>query len=91
MTKKAIIVISLVSEASEVSNSQIEREILKDTQIPWFREIEKVKVEWGESFMVKGKLREVQNMDLTEARFRIIVSMLQIDKCLAKRVKAYLE
>jgi len=41
--------------------------------------------------MVKGKLREVQNMDLTEARFRIIVSMLQIDKCLAKRVKAYLE
>jgi len=45
MTKKAIIVISLVSEASEVSNSQIEREILKDTQIPWFREIEKVKVE----------------------------------------------
>jgi hypothetical protein len=31
------------------------------------------------------------NADLTEARFRIVVAMLQTDKNLAKRLKAYLE
>lgn len=44
MPKKAIITVKLVSEASEVPNSQIEKEILKDAQIPWCREIVKVTV-----------------------------------------------
>jgi len=35
--------------------------------------------------VVKGKV------DLTEVRFRIVVAMLQTDKNLAKRLKAYLE
>lgn len=43
MPKKAIITVKLVSEASEVPNSKIEREI-KDSQIPWCREIVKVTV-----------------------------------------------
>ena len=44
MPKKAIITVKLVSEASEVPNSQIEKEILKDAQIPWCKEIKKVTV-----------------------------------------------
>lgn len=45
MVKKAYIVVDLVPEASQVSNSQIEREIKKEAQIPWSREIEKVSIE----------------------------------------------
>lgn len=45
MKKKAIITISLVEEASEEANSQIKKEILKDAQIPWCKEIEKVEVQ----------------------------------------------
>ena len=45
MQKKAIITIKLVPEASQVSNSQIEKEIKKEAQIPWCKEIEKVSIE----------------------------------------------
>lgn len=45
MRKKAIILIKLVPEASQVSKSQIEKEIKKEAQIPWCREIEKVSIE----------------------------------------------
>jgi hypothetical protein len=44
MNKKAIITVKLVEEASEVSNNQIKKEILKDAQIPWSKGIEKVEV-----------------------------------------------
>jgi hypothetical protein len=45
MPKKAIIIIELVIESSEVSDSQIEQEILAEAQIPWCAKIEKVTVE----------------------------------------------
>jgi hypothetical protein len=44
MSKKAIIVVNLVQEASEASHNQIESEILKDAQIPWCKEVIKVKI-----------------------------------------------
>jgi len=45
MQKKAIIIIKLVPEASQVSKGQIEKEIKSEAQIPWCRKIEKVSVE----------------------------------------------
>ena len=49
MTKKAVIVISLVEESAEKANEEIEKEILEElsrglSKIPWFRSIEKVTV-----------------------------------------------
>jgi translation elongation factor EF-1beta len=44
MTKKAIITISLVPQASEVSNSQLKEDIKKTLQCDWLAEIEGVKV-----------------------------------------------
>ena len=44
MNKKAIIVISLVSESIDVSNNQIKKEIQKEASIPWVKEIEKVTI-----------------------------------------------
>ena len=44
MPKKAIIILELVNESSETSNSQIEKEILADTQIPWCAKINKVEI-----------------------------------------------
>lgn len=44
MPKKAIIVVELVAESSGVSNSQIEQEILAESQIPWCDKINKVEV-----------------------------------------------
>lgn len=44
MTKKAIIVISLVSESKDVNNEQIEKEIRESLKCDWLAEIEKVKV-----------------------------------------------
>ena len=44
MTKKAIITVSLVPEASEVSNSQLREDIKKTLQCDWLAEIEGVKV-----------------------------------------------
>jgi uncharacterized protein (UPF0335 family) len=45
MQKKAIIMISLVPEASQASNSQIEEEIKNEAQIPWCQEIEEISIE----------------------------------------------
>jgi len=44
MPKKAIIIVELVAESSEVSNSQIENEILAESQIPWCAKINKVEI-----------------------------------------------
>ena len=44
MTKKAIITVKLVEEASEISNSQIEKEIRESLKCSWLAEIEKVAI-----------------------------------------------
>jgi hypothetical protein len=44
MPKKAIIILELVNESSEASNSQIENEILAEAQIPWCAKINKVEI-----------------------------------------------
>ena len=44
MTKKAIITVSLVPEASEVSNSQLREDIKRTLRCDWLAEIEGVKV-----------------------------------------------
>lgn len=44
MGKKAVITVKLVPEASGVPNSQIKKEILKDIQVPWSKEIVDVTV-----------------------------------------------
>jgi hypothetical protein len=49
MSKKALIAVSLVKESTEISNEEIEQEILKEIQkwnlaIPWVKEVLNVKV-----------------------------------------------
>jgi len=49
MSKKAVIVISLVDESREKSNKEIENEIFDELsnnppQIPWLKDVEEVKV-----------------------------------------------
>ena len=49
MTKKAVIVISLVEESIEKANEEIEKDISKELSkdfpmIPWFRNVEKATV-----------------------------------------------
>ena len=44
MPKKAIIEIELVQESVQTSNSQIEKEIRAETEIPWCAEINKVEI-----------------------------------------------
>jgi len=49
MTKKAVIVISLVKESVEKANEEIEKDILEELsedlpKIPWFKNAEKVTV-----------------------------------------------
>ena len=44
MTKKAIIIISLVPESKNVSNKQLEKEIRESVKCDWLAEIEKVTV-----------------------------------------------
>ena len=44
MNEIAIIAVRLVPEASDVSKSQIEKEIHEDSQIPWCAQIEKVEI-----------------------------------------------
>ena len=49
MVKKAIIVISLVEESTEVANEKIEKHILNElskepSRIPWLKEVQKVTV-----------------------------------------------
>jgi len=45
MSKKAIIIISLVSESEKVSNEQLEKEIKESLKCSWLAEVEKVTVE----------------------------------------------
>jgi len=44
MSKKAFIIISLVSESKDVDNEQIKKEIRESLQCDWLAEIEKVTV-----------------------------------------------
>jgi hypothetical protein len=49
VVKKAVIVISLVEESTEVANEKIEKDILNElseepTRIPWLKEVQKVTV-----------------------------------------------
>jgi hypothetical protein len=44
MPKKAVIVVELVAESSEVSDKKIEQEILAESQIPWCDKINEVEV-----------------------------------------------
>ena len=49
MVKKAVIMISLVEEATEKSNLEIEKEIMRElsrepARIPWLKKVESVKV-----------------------------------------------
>jgi hypothetical protein len=54
MTKKAIITVSLVPEAEKESNKAIRKEILKDSQILWCNEIEKIEIEKSEDCIIRG-------------------------------------
>jgi len=54
MAKKAIITVSLLPEAQTARNEIIKREIIKESQIPWCKKIEKVEIEESEDCMVKG-------------------------------------
>lgn len=52
LTKKAIIVITLVDESVERSNEELEKEILKElvrnpSVIPWMKNVEKIEVREG--------------------------------------------
>lgn len=60
--KKALITVKLVPESSKESNSRIEKEIRKNSQISWCNQIEKVEVVETNSNprMKKGILRELQ-------------------------------
>ena len=49
MTKKAVIVISLIEESIEKTNKEIEKDILEELskdlpRIPWFKKVERVTV-----------------------------------------------
>jgi hypothetical protein len=44
MQKKATIVVNLVPESGEVLNTRIEKEIRRESSIPWAKEIERVTV-----------------------------------------------
>jgi hypothetical protein len=44
MTKKAVIVVSLVSESENVGDEQIKREIKESLKCDWLAEVEKVTV-----------------------------------------------
>jgi len=61
--KKALIMVKLVPESSKESNSQIEKEIRKNSQISWCNQIEKVEVVETDSnpCMKKGILTELQD------------------------------
>ena len=47
MNKRAVIVISLVSESKDVDNERIEREIKETLKCDWLAEIEKVTIRNG--------------------------------------------
>ena len=53
MSKKVMIVVSLVEESAEKANEEIEKEIFEELskglpRIPWFKEVEKVTVTEGQ-------------------------------------------
>jgi len=60
--KKALIMVKLVPESSKESNSRIEKEIRKNSQISWCNQIEKVEVVETNSNprMKNGILSELQ-------------------------------
>jgi uncharacterized protein (UPF0335 family) len=68
MRKKVIITVKLVAEASKESNNKIEREILKDSKIPWCREIEKVTIE-----EVENPYKELRGHGLSKKVARNVV------------------
>lgn len=49
MTKKAVVVIRLVLEASKENNEVIKEQIRKESSIPFCAEIEKIEVEESEN------------------------------------------
>ena len=53
MSKKAIITVNLVEEASEVSNNQIEEDIRKNLRCDWLAKIKKVEIEESENRVIK--------------------------------------
>ncbi len=44
MPKKAIIIFELVKESAQTSNSQIEKDIRAETEIPWCAKINKIEI-----------------------------------------------
>jgi hypothetical protein len=42
--KRATIIINLVDEAKETPNTQIEKEIIEETKIPWMKDIASVHI-----------------------------------------------
>jgi hypothetical protein len=44
MLKKAVIVVELGCESTQTSNTQIEKDIRKEAQIPWCSKIRKIEV-----------------------------------------------
>jgi len=44
MPKKAIIVVNLVPESANAPNTQIKKEIKRESFIPWAKEIEKITI-----------------------------------------------
>ena len=53
MSKKAIITVNLVEEASEVSTNQIEEDIRKSLRCDWKAKIKKVEIEKSENCVIK--------------------------------------
>ncbi len=44
MTRKATIVVSLVSESENIDSEQIEKEIMESLKCDWLAEVKKVKI-----------------------------------------------
>ncbi len=44
LTKKAVIVVELGFESVQASNTQIEKDIRKEAQIPWCSKIRKIEI-----------------------------------------------
>jgi len=56
MSKKAVIVVSLVEESAEKPNEEIEKEILEELSkhpsvVPWLKKVEKVTVTEAQKFL----------------------------------------
>lgn len=44
MSKKAIIILELVQESAQTPNSQIEKDIRAENEIPWCAKIDKIEI-----------------------------------------------